>query len=121
MKLLALTLSSVFLLTGCSALAGADGEADGKACQELVSLTSTENLNLELLDTANLANQIRSSAVPVAGADFGGKIDQLASALESDPIETATLTTAAAEVALRCAVVGVSFDFSSISQVLGKP
>ena len=119
MKLLALSLSSVFLLTGCASILGGDTEADGKACQELVSLTSSENLNLDLLDTATLASQIRSTAVPVAGADFGPKIENLATALEADPVDVAAITPVAAEITLRCAVVGVTFDFTSITNVLG--
>lgn len=119
MKLLSIAISSVFLLTGCSAIAGADAEADGKACQELVAITSTDNLSLDMLDTAAIANEIRSKASSVAGEDFGTKITALADALEADPIDAAAITPVATEIALRCAVVGVTFDFSSVTQLLG--
>jgi hypothetical protein len=119
MKKIALTLSSVFLLTGCASVFGGDAEADGLACEQLVSLTSTENLNLDLLDTANLAAEIRTKASAVAGAEFAPRIDALATELEKDPVSVAAVAPIAGEVALRCAVVGVNFDFTNLTNVLG--
>ena len=119
MKPLALVLASTFLLTGCASVLGGDQEPDAKACESLVSLTSPDTLDLSLLDTANLANEIRTTAAPLAGADFAGKVESLATELEKDPIDTAAIAPIAAELALRCAVVGVSFDFGSVTGLLG--
>ena len=119
MKPLALVLASTLLLTGCASVLGGDSESDAKACQSLVSLTSPENLDLSLLDTANLASEIRTTAVPLAGADFAGKIESLATELENDPVDTGAIAPIAAELALRCAVVGVNFDFGSVTGLLG--
>ncbi|CAB4634429.1 unannotated protein [freshwater metagenome] len=119
MKLIAISLASVVLLTGCSSILGGDSEADVKACEQLVSLTSAENLNLDALDVANLASEIRSKASSVAGEDFAGRIEALAAELETDPINTAATATIAGEIALRCAVVGVTFDLSGVTSVLG--
>lgn len=119
MKSLIVLLSSTLILTGCASIIGGDSEADAKACESLVSLTSTENLDLSLLDTANLASEIRTSAVPLAGADFATKIESLATELEKDPVDTGVIASIAAELALRCAVVGVNFDFGSVTSLLG--
>lgn len=119
LQLFAATAALVLLTSGCSALAGQDSEADAAACESLVSLTSPENLDLTLLDTANLAGKIRSTAAPLAGQDFSTKIEALAGELEKDPVDTVAIAPIAAELALRCAVVGVTFDFTNVTNVLG--
>jgi len=118
MKLVTLTLSSLFLLTGC-AIPGVDSESDAKACEQLVSLTQPENLSLELLDTAKIASDLRSTAGVEAGEELGAKIEELATALEQDPIDTAALAPIATEIALRCTLVGVSFDLTGLTALLG--
>jgi hypothetical protein len=108
----------MLLLTGC-AQGNDEREADAQACEQLVSLTKPENLSLELLNPAKIASDLRSTAGTVAGQELGSQIESLATALEQDPIDTAALAPIATEIALRCTLVGVSFDLTALTALLG--
>ena len=58
MKLIALSLASMFLLTGCSSLLG--DESDAAACEKLATVVSTENVSLDTFSPTEVAAKLRS-------------------------------------------------------------
>lgn len=116
MKLTALALSSVFLLTGCASVIG--DEADKAACQELANVVSIENATLDSLTPPAIGQKLRAEILPIAGETLAGRIDALATALEAPELDTAAAGAAASEIGVRCALSGVTFDFTGIGQFL---
>jgi hypothetical protein len=57
-KILTVSLASVFLLTGCSALGGE--ESDSAACEELSLVVSATEVNLDNLTPAAVAETLRA-------------------------------------------------------------
>lgn len=116
MKTLALSLTSVFLLTGCSSVIG--NENDAAACNELAAVVSIENANIDLLEPAAIGQQLRTQISPLAGETLAMRINELAQALEAPELDTAAAATAASEIGVRCALSGVMFDFTGLGQFL---
>ncbi len=117
--LIAALVATALFLTGCSTIVGDEVGDDRLACEQLSSLTTPDNLSLELLDTAALASKIRSEAGSVAGKELAARIEQLASELEKNQIDTLALGPIASEIAIRCALAGVVFELPSLPSTLG--
>ena len=116
MKALALSLASVFLLTGCGVLAGE--ENDAAACEELSLSVSAAEVDLQTLNPVAIAETLRNKVQPLAGESLASLIGDLATSLEGAEIDTAAAGAAASEIGVRCALNGVMFDFTGIGQLL---
>ncbi|MFY9304021.1 MAG: hypothetical protein WAO31_00745 [Rhodoluna sp.] len=116
MKILALSLASVFLLTGCSVLGG--DESDAAACEELALVVSATEVSLDSLNPTAIAETLRSKVEPLAGEGLAPRIDELATALEGAEIDTAAAGAAASAIGVQCMLSGVMFDFTGIGQLL---
>jgi hypothetical protein len=116
MKVLALSLASVFLLTGCSVLGG--DESDAAACEELALVVSATEVSLNTLNPAAIAETLRTKVEPLAGEGLAPRIDQLAAAFEGPEIDTAAAGAAASAIGVQCMLSGVMFDFTGIGGLL---
>jgi hypothetical protein len=116
MKLIALTVASVLLLTGCSSILGE--ESDGAACEKLATVVSTENVSLETFSPTAVAATLRFEVSPIAAGVLATRIDDLATALEGAEVDVAGAGAAASEIGVRCALSGVNFDFSVIGNLI---
>ena len=116
MKILALSLASVFLLTGCSALGGEEG--DSAACEELALVVSATEVNLDNLTPAAIAKTLRAQVQPLAGEGLASRIDELAASFEGAEIDAAAAGAAASAIGVQCLLNGVMFDFTGIWQLL---
>lgn len=116
MRLVALALSSVLVLTGCSSFLG--DEADAAACRELAQVVSVTNVSLGSLSPEAIAKTLRAEVLPLAGEGLGPRIDALATALEGAEIDAAAAGAAASEIGVRCTLAGVNFDFTVIGELL---
>jgi hypothetical protein len=115
-KILALSLASVFLLTGCSVIGG--NENDAAACKELALVVSGTEVNLDTLNPQSIAQTLRSKVEPLAGEGLAPRIDALAAALEGAEVDAAAASAAASEIGVQCMLNGVMFDFTGIGQLL---
>jgi hypothetical protein len=115
-KVLALSLASVFLLTGCSLLGGED--SDAAACEELALVVSATEVSLETLSPASIARSLRTQVEPLAGEGLAPRIDALAKAFEGEEIDAAAAGAAASAIGVQCMLNGVMFDFTGIGQLL---
>jgi len=116
MKLIALSLASVFSLTGCSSLLGE--ESDAAACEKLATVVSTENVSLDTFSPTEVAAKLRSEVSPIAAGTLATRVDDLATALEGAEVDVAGAGAAASEIGVRCALSGVNFDFSVIGNLI---
>jgi hypothetical protein len=116
MKLLALSLASVLLLTGCSSLLG--DESDAAACEKLATVVSAENVSLETFMPTEVAATLRAEVSPIAAGTLATRVEDLATALEGSEVDVAAAGTAASEIGVRCALSGVNFDFSVIGNLI---
>jgi hypothetical protein len=116
MKLVALSLASVFLLTGCSSLLG--DESDAAACEKLATVVSAENVSLDTFSPTEIAAKLRSEVSPIAAGTLATRVDDLATALEGADVDVAGAGAAASEIGVRCALSGVNFDFSVIGNLV---
>jgi hypothetical protein len=116
MRPLALSLASVFLLTGCSVLGGES--SDAAACEELALVVSATEVSLETLNPAAIAQTLRTKVEPLAGEGLAPRIDELASAFEGEEIDTAVAGAAASAIGVQCMLSGVMFDFTGIGALL---
>ena len=116
MKLIALTLASTFLLTGCSSLIG--DESDAAACQRLSTIVSAENVSVETFLPTEIAARLRAEVSPIAAGTLATRIDSLATALEGPELDVSGASAAASEIGVRCALSGVNFDFSVIGNLV---
>jgi hypothetical protein len=116
MKLIALSLASVFLLTGCSSLLG--DESDAATCEKLATIVSAENVSVDTFMPADIAASLRAEVTPIAAGTLAERIDALATALESAEVDVAGAGAAASEIGVRCALTGVNFDFSVIGNLV---
>ena len=116
MKLIALSLASVFLLTGCSSLVG--DESDAAACEKLATVVSAENVSVENFLPTEVAAKLRAEVSPIAAGTLATRIDALAVALEGAEVDVAAAGAAASEIGVRCALSGVNFDFSVIGNLI---
>ena len=116
MKLIALSLASVLLLTGCSSLLG--DESDAAACEKLATVVSAENVSLETFMPTEVAATLRAEVSPIAAGTLATRVEDLATALEGSEVDVAAAGTAASEIGVRCALSGVNFDFSVIGNLI---
>jgi hypothetical protein len=115
-KILTVSLASVFLLTGCSALGGE--ESDSAACEELSLVVSATEVNLDNLTPAAVAETLRAQVQPLAGEGLATRIGELAAALEGAEIDAAAAGAAASAIGVQCMLNGVMFDFTGVGQLL---
>jgi len=116
MKLIALSLASVLLLTGCSSLLG--DESDAAACEKLATVVSAENVSLETFMPTEVAATLRAEVSPIAAGTLATRVEDLATALEGSEVDVAAAGTAVSEIGVRCALSGVNFDFSVIGNLI---
>jgi len=116
-RLIALS-AAVLLLAGCSSLMPEDAGSDAKACQKLAELAALDSATFENLTASSLAETLREDVATLAQVGLATRIEALATELEKEPIAAASVAAAASEIAVRCALVGVTFDFSNLRQLL---
>ena len=116
MKLVALSLASVLLLTGCSSLIG--DESDAAACEKLATVVSAENVSIETFLPTEVAAKLRAEVSPIAAGALATRVDDLAAALEGAEVDVAGAGAAASEIGVRCALTDVNFDFSVIGNLI---
>jgi hypothetical protein len=116
MKIIAFSLASVFLLTGCSVLGG--DESDAAACEELALVVSANENNFDNLTPADIVQTLRSKVEPLAGEGLASRIDELAAAFEGAEIDAAAAGAAASAIGVQCMLNGVMFDFTGIGALL---
>ena len=116
MKLVALSLASVLLLTGCSSLIG--DESDAAACEKLATVVSADNASIETFLPTEVAAKLRAEVSPIAAGTLATRVDDLAAALEGAEVDVAGAGAAASEIGVRCALSGVNFDFSVIGNLI---
>jgi hypothetical protein len=114
----ALVLSSTLVLTGCGF--SLPTEADAEPCQQLNTVLSDklESLPAGGFDAVALASTIQSDVIANAPEGFQTILEKVTTALTADPIATGDLTTAATEIGVRCALVGVNIEFPSPTDFL---
>jgi len=114
----ALVLSSTLVLTGCGF--SLPTEADAEPCQQLNTVLSDklESLPAGGFDAVALASTIQSDVIAIAPEGFQTILEKVTTALTADPIATGDLTTAATEIGVRCALVGVNVEFPSPTDFL---
>jgi hypothetical protein len=115
-KLVALSLASVLLLTGCSSLIG--DESDAAACEKLATVVSAQNVSIETFLPTEVAAKLRAEVSPIAAGTLATRVDDLAVALEGAEVDVAGAGAAASEIGVRCALSGVNFDFSVIGNLI---
>ena len=116
MKLVALSLASVLLLTGCSSFIG--DESDAAACEKLATVVSAQNVSIETFLPTEVAAKLRAEVSPIAAGTLATRVDDLAAALEGAEVDVAGAGAAASEIGVRCALTGVNFDFSVIGNLI---
>ena len=106
-------LASTLLVTGCSF--SLPSEADAEPCQQLSTILSDKLVTLPTggFDAAALAQSIETDVIAIAPEGFQPVLEKVNTALVADPIEATDLTTAATEIGVRCALVGVNLEFPS--------
>jgi hypothetical protein len=115
-KILAVSLGSFFLLTGCSVLGGDD--SDAAACEELALVVSATEVSLDTLNPEAIAQTLRSKVLPLASESLASRIDELANAFGGAEIDAAAAGAAASAIGVQCMLSGVMFDFTGIGQLL---
>jgi hypothetical protein len=116
LKLVALSLASVLLLTGCSSFIG--DESDAAACEKLATVVSAQNVSIETFLPTEVAAKLRAEVSPIAAGTLATRVDDLAAALEGAEVDVAGAGAAASEIGVRCALTGVNFDFSVIGNLI---
>jgi hypothetical protein len=116
MKLIALSIASALLLTGCSSLLG--DESDAAACEKLATVVGAENVSLETFMPTEVAATLRAEVSPIAAGTLATRVEDLATALDGSEVDVAAAGTAASEIGVRCALSGVNFDFSVIGNLI---
>jgi PBP1b-binding outer membrane lipoprotein LpoB len=120
LRKLAVVTTSALLLTGCSSLSLPD-EADAPACEALSTVLSTklETLPSGGFDATSLSSAITNDVLSVAPEGFQANIQRITDALATDPISATEVASAASEIAIRCALVGVNLEFPNPQELLG--
>jgi hypothetical protein len=110
--------TSTLLLTGCSF--SLPSEADAAPCEALSTVFTDKVASLPTggLDVQALASNIETDVTSSAPEDFQALLNQATDALKADPIEAGELTTAATQIGVRCALVGVNVEFPSVQDLL---
>ena len=117
---LAVLAASTLLLTGCSF--SLPSEADQAPCEALsaVFTDKVESLPTGGFDVQALASNIETKVTSTAPADFQDLLNKATDALKEDPIGAGDLTTAATQIGVRCALVGVNVEFPSLEDLLAN-
>ena len=117
---LAVLAASTLLLTGCSF--SLPSEADQAPCEALsaVFTDKVESLPTGGFDVQALASNIETKVTSTAPADFQDLLNKATDALKEDPIGAGDLTTAATQIGVRCALVGVNVEFPSVEDLLAN-
>ena len=117
---LAVLAASTLLLTGCSF--SLPSEADQAPCEALsaVFTDKVESLPTGGFDVQVLASNIETKVTSTAPEDFQDLLNKATDALKEDPIGAGDLTTAATQIGVRCALVGVNVEFPSLEDLLAN-
>ena len=117
---LAVLAASTLLLTGCSF--SLPSEADQAPCEALSAVFTDKVASLPTggFDVQALASNIETKVTSTAPADFQALLNKATDALKEDPIGAGDLTTAATQIGVRCALVGVNVEFPSLEDLLAN-
>jgi hypothetical protein len=117
---LAVLAASTLLLTGCSF--SLPSEADQAPCKALSAVFTDKVASLPTggFDVQALASNIETQVTSSAPEDFQALLNKATDALKADPIGAGDLTTAATQIGMRCALVGVNVDFPSPEELLSN-
>jgi hypothetical protein len=112
--------TSTLLLTGCSF--SLPSVADEAPCEALSAVFSEklEALATGGFDVQALASRIESDVTSSAPEDFQELLNKATDALKADPIGAGDLTTAATQIGVRCALVGVNVEFPNVQDLLAN-
>jgi hypothetical protein len=115
---LAVLAASTLLLAGCSF--SLPSGADEAPCNALSAVFSDNLAELPTggLDVQALASNIENDVTSSAPEDFQALLIKATDALKADPIEAGDLSTAATQIGVRCALVGVNVEFPSVQDLL---
>ena len=110
--------ASTLLLTGCSF--SLPSEADQAPCEALSAVFTDKVASLPTggFDVQALASNIETKVTSTAPEDFQALLNKATDALKEDPIGAGDLTTAATQIGVRCALVGVNVEFPSVQHLL---
>lgn len=119
-KSFAVLSASTLLLSGCSF--SLPSEADQAPCEALsaVFADKLESLPTGGFDVQALASNIESQVTSTAPEDFQALLNKATDALKEDPIGVGELTTAATQIGVRCALVGVNVEFPNVEDLLAN-
>ena len=117
---LAVLAASTLLLTGCSF--SLPSEADQAPCKALSAVFTDKVASLPTggFDVQALASNIETQVTSSAPEDFQALLNKATDALKADPIGAGDLTTAATQIGMRCALVGVNVEFPSVEDLLAN-
>ena len=112
--------TSTLLLAGCSF--SLPSVADEAPCEALSAVFSEkfEALATGGFDVQALASRIESDVTSSAPEDFQELLNKATDALKADPIGAGDLTTAATQIGVRCALVGVNVEFPNVQDLLAN-
>ena len=115
---LAVFAASTLLLSGCSF--SLPSEADQAPCEALSAVLTDKVASLPSggFDVQALASNIETQVTSSAPEDFQDLLNKATDALKEDPIGAGDLTTAATQIGVRCALVGVNVEFPSVQDLL---
>ena len=117
---LAVLAASTLLLSGCSC--SLPSEADQAPCEALSAVFTDKVASLPSggFDVQALASNIETQVTSSAPEDFQALLNKATDALKEDPIGAGDLTTAATQIGVRCALVGVNVEFPSVEDLLAN-
>lgn len=112
--------ASTLVLSGCSF--SLPSEADQAPCEALsaVFTDKLESLPTGGFDVQALVSEVEADVISSAPDDFKELLDKMKVALTSDPIAAGDLTTAATQIGVRCALVGVNVEFPNVEDLLAN-
>ena len=117
---IAIFATSTLLLSGCSF--SLPSEADQAPCEALSAVFTDKVASLPSggFDVQALASNIETQVTSSAPEDFQALLNKATDALKEDPIGAGDLTTAATQIGVRCALVGVIVEFPSVEDLLAN-
>ena len=117
---LAVFAASTLLLSGCSF--SLPSEADQAPCEALSAVFTDKVASLPSggFDVQALASNIETQVTSSAPEDFQALLNKATNALKEEPIGAGDLTTAATQIGVRCALVGVNVEFPSVEDLLAN-
>jgi hypothetical protein len=117
---IAIFATSTLLLSGCSF--SLPSEADQAPCEALSAVFTDKVASLPSggFDVQALASNIETQVTSSAPEDFQALLNKATDALKEDPIGAGDLTTAATQIGVRCALVGVNVEFPSVEDLLAN-